>query len=142
MKNIRIGKLAELSGFSIDTIRYYEKIGLLEHTQRSGGGYRLYSNEHLRCLHFIAQSKTLGFSIKEIGELLFLQKNRKDKTCYDVKKFALEKLEDINNRISELQNYAVTLKEIIDSCDGSNESAEKCCILKSLDSSICKEKTK
>ncbi len=134
MKDMKIGELAKKSNTSIDTIRYYEKIGLLGKPSRSGAGYRLYSSEFIEQLKFIKRAKHVGFSIKEIQELLFLRQEKQVKTCADVKQFASKKLEDIEDKIVELTKIKMALDRIVKGCDGSSNSAAHCNILNALDS--------
>lgn len=137
MKHLRIGELATQSNTPIETIRYYEKIGLLEKPQRTASGYRMYSNEYIEGLKFIKRAKHVGFSIKEIQELLYLRHEKHSKTCRDVKEFASKKLIDIEGKISELTKIKAALQNIVNSCDGGSNSADHCNILNALDS--CKE---
>ena len=88
MKYFKIGELSKLTKISIDTIRYYEKMNLLNPTTRSDSGYRLYSKEDLQKIQFILRAKAVGFSLKEILELLSLNSNKENQTCEDVKQFA------------------------------------------------------
>ncbi len=137
MKTIKIGELAKLANTPIETIRYYEKIGLLEKPQRTAAGYRMYSNENIEGLKFIKRAKHVGFSIKEIHELLYLRHEKHSKTCHDVKEFASKKLIDIEEKISELTKIKDALEKIVNSCNGGSNSADHCNILNALDS--CKE---
>lgn len=137
MKPLKIGELAKASNTPIETIRYYEKIGLLNKPERNSAGYRMYSHEYIECLKFIKRAKHVGFSIKEIQDLLYLRHEKHSKTCHDVKDFASKKLVDIEEKISELTNIKNALKNIVNSCDGGGNSADHCNILNALDS--CKD---
>ena len=137
MKRLKIGELAKISNTPIETIRYYEKIGLLEKPQRTAAGYRIYSEDYIEGLKFIKRAKHVGFSIKEIQELLYLRHEKHSKTCHDVKEFSSKKLIDIEEKISELTKIKDALERIVNSCDGSANSADHCNILNALDS--CKE---
>ncbi len=137
MKHLKIGELAKTSNTPIETIRYYEKIGLLNKPERTASGYRMYSNEYIEGLKFIKRAKHVGFSIKEIQDLLYLRHEKHSKTCHDVKDFASKKLVDIEEKISELTNIKNALENIVNSCDGGSNSADHCNILNALDS--CKD---
>ncbi len=137
MKHLKIGELAKTSNTPIETIRYYEKIGLLNKPERTASGYRIYSNEYIEGLKFIKRAKHVGFSIKEIHDLLYLRHEKHSKTCHDVKDFASKKLIDIEEKISELTNIKNALENIVNSCDGGNSSADHCNILNALDT--CKD---
>lgn len=132
--SIRIGELSRLSGVSIDTIRYYEKIGLLPKPARTASGYREYNQEHIDTIRFILRAKHIGFTITEISELLFLRHEKHSKTCEEVKQFATRKLEDINLRLVALERIRDALEKVVDSCNGGAVSADHCNILNALDS--------
>ena len=117
MSLMSIGQVAKQAGISVETIRYYEKQGLLDKPERKESGYRQYSCEIIVRLSFILQAKELGFSLKEIGELLSL-KSGVNAACGDVKKMALEKLCEIENKMKMLQRMRKSLKKLIDVCPG------------------------
>ena len=112
-----IGQVAKRSGISVETIRYYEKEGLLEEPERKESGYRQYKGDAIARLSFIQQAKELGFSLREIGELLSI-KSDKTTLCDDVKQLAQEKLDNIENKIRMLQRMKKSLKKLIDICPG------------------------
>ena len=113
---LTIGKLAQASATSIDTVRYYEKSGLLPAPQRSRSGYRLYDTDTLRRLRFIRRSKDLGFSLDEIRHLLSLTDH--DGASAEVKQMTLDKLTLVNNKLADLQAMRDALQSLADSCDG------------------------
>lgn len=125
-----IGQIAKNSGISVETIRYYEKEGLLEKPQRRESGYRQYNSDAIDRLIFIQQAKKLGFSLKEIGELLSI-KSDANTLCSDVKQLAQEKLGDIESKIKMLQRMRKSLKVLIDVCPGQAPISD-CPILDSL----------
>jgi MerR family transcriptional regulator, copper efflux regulator len=110
-----IGQVAKQSGVSVETIRYYEKEGLIEEPERKESGYRQYKREAIARLSFIQQAKELGFSLKEIGELLSIKSDAK---CSAVKQLAQEKLDDIESKIKMLQRMRKSLKKLINVCPG------------------------
>jgi len=132
----RIGEMAQMTGVSVDTLRYYEKSGLLTASRRSTGGYRYYSEQDLRALRFILRSKQLGFSLEEITELLALRVEPSRYSCQEVKQVAERKLADIDQRLHDLKQLRDSLARISDACCGGPHSAEHCSILEALEDSL------
>lgn len=112
-----IGQVAKQSGVSVETVRYYEKEGLLEVPERKESGYRQFKGDTIARLSFIQQAKKLGFSLKEIGELLSITSDA-NTVCDDVKQLSQDKLVDIENKIKMLQQMRKSLKKLIDVCPG------------------------
>lgn len=127
--NFTIGKLSKTTGVHIETIRYYEKIGLLSSPPRSEGGHRLYSKEHLGRLVFLRRSRELGFSIEEIRALLGLLEEG-DYTCKDIKALTVQHLHDIRQKVRDLRKLEKALVEIASRCDGG--PTQECPILGTL----------
>ncbi|MGJ8669668.1 MAG: MerR family transcriptional regulator [Oceanococcus sp.] len=113
---LTIGKLAAASEVSIDTVRYYERAGLLPPPQRSASGYRLYQADTLRRLRFIRRSKALGFSLDEISRLLSL--TDQDGPSSSVKQLTLDKLKLVDQKLADLQSMRDALQGLAQSCDG------------------------
>ena len=130
---MRIGELSKSTGFQVETLRYYEKEGLLTPVSRTASGYREYDNESLRQLRFIKQAKSVGFSLSEISELLTLRVERDQHSCGDVKSIAEQKIEKIDLKINELSKMRKALSKITDACCGGVEPATSCTILNSLE---------
>lgn len=114
-ETITIGQLAKAAKVNIQTVRFYERQGILKPVNRTDSGYRVYDKESLRRLNFILQAKELGFSLKEINDLLVLRV-RSVQTCDRVRKKAQEKLTDIQGKISQLKKMEKTLKELVGNC--------------------------
>jgi len=133
INNMRIGELAKQTGFQVETLRFYEKEGLLNPASRTESGYREYSGESLKQLRFIKQAKSVGFSLKEITELLALRVERDQRSCGDVKELAEQKLIQIEKKIGELVSMRNALRKISDACCGGSEPATFCTILNALD---------
>jgi Hg(II)-responsive transcriptional regulator len=125
-----IGQIAKNSGISVETIRYYEKEGLLEKPQRKESGYRQYNGDAIDRLFFIQQAKELGFSLKEIGELLSI-KSDANTVCSDVKHLTEDKLSDIQSKIKMLRRMEKSLKKLVEACPGKAPISD-CPILDSL----------
>ncbi len=115
--SMRIGQIAKRAGVNVETIRFYERKGLLTQPPRNGGGYRHYPKEAITRIRFIKRAKELGFSLTEIGELLFLQSNPKA-TCADVKEKAERKILTIYDRIKDLQKMKRSLESLAATCKG------------------------
>ena len=131
-KKLRIGELAKLVQVSQDTLRFSEKHGLLAPSVRSQAGYRLYSRADLERVGFILSAKRVGFTLNEIHDLLGLEVTKDEKSCEDVKRFVHEKLDNLNQRIVEMQHIKKTLKTLSDACCGGAEPATRCTILEAL----------
>ena len=131
-KNLKIGELAKLMKVSQDTLRFYEKHGLLAPSLRSQAGYRLYSQADVERVGFILSAKRVGFTLNEIHDLLGPEVTKDDKSCEDVKRVVDEKLDNLNQRIGEMQRIKKTLKTLSDACCGGAEPATHCTILEAL----------
>lgn len=112
-----IGTLSEQTGCHIETIRYYERIGLLPKPPRTEGGHRIYNKEQMKRLVFICRSRELGFSLEEIRTLLRLVDGKRY-TCQQVKTIMEKHLGDIKKKISDLRRLQKTLGDISAQCEG------------------------
>jgi len=128
MATIGIGQLAKRSGVPIDTVRHYERIGLLKPAARLASGYRRYGDAEQKRLRFIRSAKALGFTLDEIQELLALGAGR---NVQSVRKAAALRLEDVERRIAELVRMRDSLRQLIAACPGHGR-AEACPILNAL----------
>ena len=126
------GKLASKTGCNLETIRYYEKIGLIPVPQRTGSGYRVYGDEHLKSLNFIQRARTLGFSTEHIRGFLELSGQRSQHTRAEVKSLTEDHIGEVSAKIRDLEKLRERLTQISSHCDGSGKSAEDCPILVSL----------
>ena len=131
MKPLTIGTLARQSGVNLETVRFYERRGLLPEPPRSASGYRLYPAEATRRLRFIKRAQELGFSLNEIEELLSLRLSPRA-TSEQVRNRAEAKIEDIEAKISTLESMKKTLQKLTKACVGCAPASE-CPILESLD---------
>ena len=118
MKPFTIGALSKGTGCHIETIRYYERIGLLPEPPRSQGGHRLYEEDHLRRLAFIRRSRELGFTLEEVRGLLRLVDGG-SYTCAEVKTLTLDHAAEVRRKIADLRKLERVLKEMAAECDGS-----------------------
>jgi MerR family transcriptional regulator, mercuric resistance operon regulatory protein len=112
------GKLALQTGCNIETIRYYEQIGLLPPPQRSAGGHRLYDPAHLKRLRFVRRCRDLGFTLDEIGGLLTLVDGGRY-TCAQIEALAIEHVRGIQEKIADLEKLRTTLQAMASKCSGS-----------------------
>ncbi len=126
-----IGELARFAGVNIQTIRYYEKRGLVEPAARSGAGYRLYEKKVLKRLRFIRSAKGLGFTLKEIMGLLDL-KVESAEDCGTAKREVQAKLKDVEQRIEALDSVRRILVELMEACDKRQPTGD-CPILKAIE---------
>ncbi|MDI3470347.1 MAG: Heavy metal resistance transcriptional regulator HmrR [Pseudolabrys sp.] len=129
MDGFRIGDLSKATSTKVETIRYYERIGLLPAPMRTAGNYRSYSNAHFGRLSFIRRARDLGFSIEQVRELLGLSDQR-DRSCEAVDAIAREHLAEVERKIADLQALRRELSTIIDQC-GCGTIAE-CRIIEAL----------
>jgi DNA-binding transcriptional MerR regulator len=132
---LTIGKVAKMAEVTADTVRYYEKEGLINPAQKSESGYRLYNYDAVRRLNFIKHAQQCGLSLAEIRELLKL-KNRTGSCCNDVRTVALHKKLQLESKIKALQTMSVALSNLLDSCTDEQKPLEECPILSALETSI------
>ena len=127
---MKIGTLAKHAGVAIDTVRYYERQGLLPAPVRLASGYRDYEDADVARLRFIRRAKALGFTLGEIGELLALSA-RRDADMAGMKSAAQQKLADVDAKLAELQRIRQGLTDLVASCPG-HGALEHCPILDAL----------
>jgi MerR family mercuric resistance operon transcriptional regulator len=112
---IAIGRLARQTGANVETIRYYERLGLWPAPARSAGGYRLYATAHVKRLNFIRRARSLGFSIDDVRTLLRLADERK-RPCAEVRVVAEAHLGDVRAKIADLKAMEQVLKDTVARC--------------------------
>ena len=125
-----IGAIAKRVGVAIDTIRYYEREGLLPQPARRASGYRSYDDSAIAQLLFIRRAKSLGFTLDEIRDLLALSADRQ-RGVRAVKQRALQRLAAIDTRIAEMQRVRDGLEQLVEACPG-HGAPEQCPILRAL----------
>lgn len=126
---MKIGDLARETGTAVETVRYYEKIGLLPLPLRADNNYRCYSEGHLRRLSFVRRARDLGFSLDQIRELLNLADDR-DRSCAAVDGLAHQHLASVDRKITDLKALRRELGSLIDQCGHGSISA--CRIIEAL----------
>lgn len=129
MKRRTIGVLAKATGTKVETIRYYERIGLFSEPARSESNYRTYEEEHFGRLHFIRRARGLGFSLGHVRELLELADQR-NRPCEAVDRIARQHLAEIEGKIANLEALRDELTDIINHC--SQGTVAECHIIDSL----------
>jgi MerR family mercuric resistance operon transcriptional regulator len=131
MRPLSIGQLARRAGVGVETVWFYERQGLLEEPARLEFGYRQYPEQAIARLRFIKRAKELGFTLREIGELLALRQDPGTDTA-DVKRQAEAKIADIDSRIRDLQRTRQALIKLADACPGKGPLSA-CPILEALE---------
>lgn len=131
MSELSIGKLAKECDVNIDTIRYYEGLGLLPAKGRTQAGYRIYNDDSVNRLNFIRKAQRLDFTLEEIKELLDLRVSDKGK-CGDVRRQAEAKITLVEEKERELKEIKKALKELSAACDKGDAPASECPILDKL----------
>lgn len=124
---LTIGKLAKQAGINLETIRYYQRIGLIDEPVKPESGYRVYPQSDLNRLQFIQRAKQLGFSLAEIKQLLQLEED----TCEQTRKLAEQKQQLIQQKIADLQTLSNTLEQYIQACYCSTDHQD-CPIIKAF----------
>ncbi|MDH5444347.1 MAG: heavy metal-responsive transcriptional regulator [Gammaproteobacteria bacterium] len=125
----KIGDVANLSGLSVDTLRYYEKIGLLKNIFRNESGIRLYSDKDISQLNFIKRAQRMNFSLEEIRDLLEMRTNPQ-KACVEVRELTANKLQEVEASLDELNTLRNELQLLLNLCQASENG---CPIIENLD---------
>jgi MerR family transcriptional regulator, copper efflux regulator len=131
MESVTIGQVAKRANVGVETVRFYEREGLIDQPPRRVSGYRAYPADTADRVRFIKRAKELGFALKEIKELLALRL-APGATCGQVRKRALGKIADIEEKVRSLQRMKRALEKLADACDGQGAVSE-CPILDALD---------
>lgn len=133
MKPITIGALARESGVGIETVRFYERKGLLPKPSRRASGYREYTPDDARRIRFIKRAQELGFTLREIQEILELGSSRRS-TCSEVKKRADSKIAEVEAKMRDLRQMKKTLEEISEACGDGKRALAECRVLDCFES--------
>jgi MerR family mercuric resistance operon transcriptional regulator len=128
---LTIGRLAAASGVNLETVRYYERIGIMPEPARTEGGHRVYDGEHRRRLTFIRRARELGFGIGEIRALLDLASPQR-RSCDEVRAIAAAHLADVRAKIDDLARLEAVLADTVTRCAG-RRSAPSCPVLDILE---------
>jgi DNA-binding transcriptional MerR regulator len=137
-QGIQIGKVAERTGLSIDTIRFYQKIGLVKQAARSEGGFRLFTDADMKDLAFIKRAQELGFSLNEVKQLPFLNQEH-GHACSQVRDLLAGKLRDVREKAAQLLRLEAELNKALRKCNRDlrthrrSTHGECCPVLKALE---------
>lgn len=127
---MRIGELADRAGVNVQTVRYYERRGLLPEPERTSSGYRRYDEDDLLRLRFILRAKGLGFTLGEVTDLLELRVDP-ERTTEDVRRRAAAKIAGTVAKIRDLESIRSTLQRLVDACDA-HGSVEQCALMHAI----------
>jgi Hg(II)-responsive transcriptional regulator len=130
-KPLRSGEVAAAAGVNVETLRYYERRGILEEPPRRASGYREYPAETVQIVRFVKRAQELGFALEVIEELLALRHND-TRTCGEVRELAERKIEAIDEKLRRLRAMKRALGKLIACCDH-EATARECPILEALD---------
>lgn len=131
MKSLTIGQVADGAGVGVETIRFYERRGLIPEPPRSASGYRQFPEKTVPRIRFIKRAQRLGFTLKEIKELLFLRASP-ESDCADIRKRARAKISDIEEKLEDLWRMKDALEKLTAACEGEGPVTE-CPILDALE---------
>ena len=126
---MNIGEASETTGVSAKMIRYYEETGLIRPASRAQSGYRVYADNDIQTLRFIRRARDLGFTVKQIEDLLLLWRDR-SRASSDVKRIATDHIAELQKKMRELQEMVTTLSHLAHNCHG--DDRPDCPILTSL----------
>ena len=129
---LTIGKVARLSKVTADTLRYYEREGLISPAAKSSGGYRLYDNDAVRRIRFIKQAQHCGFTLMEIRDLLAVRASNAA-CCRDVRRVALEKKLELEGKVKAMRGMSKALDRLIAACSDGSRPLDECPILGALE---------
>lgn len=129
MQALTIGRTAREAGVNIETVRFYERRGLIEQPPK-GYGYRVYSADQVARIRFIKEAQQIGFTLSEIGELLTLRADP-SADCSDVRRQAVAKLEEVHRKIEQLQRVGAALETLIAACPRRG-ALQECSIMDAL----------
>ena len=129
---MKVGEVAKKAGVNVQTLHYYERVGVLKPKTRMDSGYRVYDDTAVRIIQFIKHAQELGFSLDEIQELLGLRADKKSK-CQRVRANAVTHLKDVEKKIAKLEAIKRTLQSLIADCM-ENKTDSECPLLNCLDS--------
>lgn len=136
MEKITIGKLAELVDVNLETIRFYQREGILKEPAKSSNGYRYYCDDDAAKLVFIKKVKELGFSLKEIKEMLEIN-TRPRATCDIVKNKVADKISEIDEKIKNLKKIRSALTKLSCACDESSDEMKKIKVMDCFEVGCC-----
>lgn len=127
-KKMTIGRLADAAGVNVETVRFYQRSGLLDEPDRPGSGYRTYTEEDVRRIRFIKRAQMLGFTLEEIASLLKLEGSQ---TCAETRELAARKLAMVESKLADLASMREALAELVARCDTGRDNGG-CPVIRAL----------
>ena len=124
---MRIGEVAEKVGVSVDTLRYYERLGVLPRAHRTTGGFRSYGDEVIKRMKFIQQAQALGLTLKDVRQLIVDQGRPGRDRCRKVRDLLAVRLDDVDQKLAELRDFRRTLRSHLDACAKALEAQSPMC---------------
>ena len=124
---MRIGEVAEKVGVSVDTLRYYERLGVLPRAHRTTGGFRSYGDEVIKRMKFIQQAQALGLTLKDVRQLIVDQGRPGRDRCRKVRYLLAVRLDDVDQKLAELRDFRRTLRSHLDACAKALEAQSPTC---------------
>ena len=131
---LKIGDVAAAAGITVDAVRYYERLGLIEPDARTEGGFRTYSGDSVHRLAFIQQAQRLGLRLREIRELLGTRGVNGRQHCERVRGLLVKRLADVDAQMAELRAFRRTLRAALENCDAAlgGSNVDECPVVRSL----------
>ncbi len=127
-KPLTIGQLASVAGVNVETIRYYQRTGLIQEPDKPLSGYRVYPASDIQRIKFIKRAQQLGFTLAEIQELLDMGEGH----CQEVQALARQKLDKIESHLKDLKAMRKVLKQLVQQCEAEGDAQTHCAIIESL----------
>src|SRR5688572_16231837 len=128
---LTISNLAKTAGVNVETIRYYERRGILRQPSKPSRGWRVYEDDALRVVRFVKRAQTLGFTLDEIEQMLKLRRSESPRTCARVSERAHQKIAEIDAKLRDLTAMRTVLQDLAKTCHAA--AGERCPILDAFD---------
>jgi DNA-binding transcriptional MerR regulator len=136
MELLTVSQLAKATDVRADTVRYYERIGIIGEVERSGAGYRKFDEQAAERVRFIKNAQAMGFALDDIRRLLELASDDRSEDCSAICDFAREKVSELEKQILQMQAFKRELETLADSCAGVGRPLESCKILARMNSKL------
>lgn len=136
MQLLTVSQLAKATDVRADTVRYYERIGMIGETERTGAGYRKFDEQAAERVRFIKNAQGMGFTLDEIKQLLELASDERSEDCSAIRDFARQKVADLESQIRQMRAFKSELETLADSCSDEGQPLESCKILARMNSKL------
>ena len=133
---LTVSQLAKATDVGADTVRYYERIGMIGEAERTGAGYRKFDEQAVERVRFIKNAQGMGFTLDEIKQLLELASDERSQDCSAICDFARRKVADLESQIRQMRAFKRELETLADSCSGVGQPLESCKILARMNSKL------